>query len=125
MILKLVATWVVPSLAQHRFQPAADFHRCSESGARAWLPASLCLTPQPNAQILSYWPCNSRLKTEGSDMGLFSSKSKGSRYEKSGSKGKAGRGYSKGKASANPDKYKPRTEAQARREERKFFSFWK
>lgn len=58
-------------------------------------------------------------------MGFFSSKKSGSSYEKSGSKGKPGRGYGEGKASSNPDKYKPRTEAQARREERKFLSFWK
>lgn len=58
-------------------------------------------------------------------MGLFSKKSSGGGYEQSGSKGKPGRGYGKGKAYSNPDKYKPRTKAQARREERKVDRFWK
>lgn len=58
-------------------------------------------------------------------MGLFGKKSNNGGYEKSGSKGKPGRGYGKGKASSNPDKYKPRTAAQARREERKVDRFWK
>ena len=58
-------------------------------------------------------------------MGLFGKNSSGSGYDKSGSNGKSGRGYEKGKASSNPDKYKPRTEAQARREERKADRFWK
>jgi hypothetical protein len=44
-------------------------------------------------------------------------------YAPSGSKGKPGRGYEKGKASSNPSKYKPRTEAQARRAERKLDRF--
>lgn len=35
--------------------------------------------------------------------------------QKSGSKGKRGRGYGKGSAATNPDKWKPRTSAQARR----------
>lgn len=55
-------------------------------------------------------------------MGIFSKKSG---YEKSGSTGKSGRGYGKGKASSNPDKYKPRTEAQAKRESKKADRFWK
>lgn len=57
-------------------------------------------------------------------MGWFS-KSSDSKSDKSGSAGKSGRGYEKGKASTNPDKYKPRTEAQAKREERKVSKFWK
>jgi hypothetical protein len=35
--------------------------------------------------------------------------------QKSGSKGKPGRGYGKGSAATNLDKWKPRTAAQARR----------
>lgn len=35
---------------------------------------------------------------------------------KSGSKGRPGRGYGKGSAASNPDKWKPRTAAQARRQ---------
>lgn len=38
--------------------------------------------------------------------------------EKSGSKGKYSRGYGKGSAAANPDKWKPRTPAQERRHEK-------
>jgi hypothetical protein len=58
-------------------------------------------------------------------MGLFSSKKSSGGYDKSGSKGKPGSGYGKGKASTNPDKYKPRTEAQARKEDKKGSWFWK
>ena len=46
------------------------------------------------------------------NMGLFSKKK-----EPSGSKGKPGRGYEKGSAASNPDKYKARTEAQEKRGE--------
>jgi hypothetical protein len=62
-------------------------------------------------------------------MGIFgksggnSSKSSGSKYEKSGSKGSYGKGYGKGSASSNERKYQPRTEAQARRDDRKFSWF--
>lgn len=35
---------------------------------------------------------------------------------KSGTKGRPGRGYGKGSAATNPDKWKPRTAAQARRD---------
>lgn len=48
------------------------------------------------------------------NMGLFSKKK-----EPSGSKGKPGRGYEKGSATSNPDKYKARTEAQEKREDKK------
>ena len=47
-------------------------------------------------------------------MGLFSKKK-----EPSGSKGKPGRGFGKGSAASNPDKYKPRTVAQEKRADKK------
>lgn len=65
-------------------------------------------------------------------MGIFSifgkssgssGKSSGSKYEKSGSKGTYGKGYGKGSAASNERKYQPRTEAQARRDDRKFSWF--
>ena len=55
-------------------------------------------------------------------MGIFS-KSSGKGYEKSGSKGAYGKGYGKGSAATNERNYTPRTEAQARREERKLKKF--
>lgn len=45
------------------------------------------------------------------------------RKDKSGSKGKPGRGFGKGSAASNPNKYKPRTEAQQRRQDRAFDKF--
>ena len=47
-------------------------------------------------------------------MGLFSGKK-----DKDGSKGKPGRGFGKGSAAKNPDKYTPRTKAQSDRQDRK------
>ncbi len=49
-------------------------------------------------------------------MGLFGKNSRVRGYEKSGSKGKPRRRYGKGKALSDPEKYKPSTDAQARRE---------
>jgi hypothetical protein len=43
---------------------------------------------------------------------------KSDRYEKSRTPGKPGQGFHKGRASSNPNKYKPRTEAQAQRQAR-------
>lgn len=47
-------------------------------------------------------------------MGLF-----GSKPDKSGSKGSHGKGYEKGSATSNPNKYTPRTEAQVKRDSAK------
>lgn len=55
-------------------------------------------------------------------MGIFS-KSGRKTYAKSGSKGTYGKGYGKGSAATNERKYTPRTEAQARREERNLKKF--
>ena len=55
-------------------------------------------------------------------MGWFS-KDADKKTDASGSKGSAGHGYGKGSAVTNPDKHKPRTEAQVRREEKKINKF--
>jgi hypothetical protein len=55
-------------------------------------------------------------------MGWFT-KDKDTKKDPSGSKGKPNRGFLKGSATTNPDKYKARTEAQADREQRKIDKF--
>ena len=55
-------------------------------------------------------------------MGLFS-KGNDKKPEPSKSAGKPNRGYEKGSAASNPDKYKARTEAQVRREDKKINKF--
>jgi hypothetical protein len=55
------------------------------------------------------------------DVGWLGKSDKGSKsngYEKSGTPGKYGQGFRKGSAATNPNKYKPRTEAQAQRQAR-------